>query len=207
MKDIILTEDYYRNKSTIELSKDLLGKILVHESKVGVVSGRIVETEAYLSDDPAAHSYIGKTERNKSVFDEAGTSYVYFIYGNYNCFNVAAREKDIGEAVLVRALEPIEGIDLMKKNIAKFNKNRKHIKYSELPLEKICNGPGKLCLALDIDRSLDGHKLWNRPLFLLDDGFNVSEKNIVTTTRIGIKKAAEELLRFYIKDSKFVSRK
>lgn len=203
----ILNKNFYINRDTIKLSKELIGKILVRESIEGITAGRIVETESYLNNDPAAHTFIGKTARNKSAFEESGTSYVYFIYGNYYCFNVGANEKDIGEAVLIRALEPLEGIDLMKSRILKFNSFRKHIKYQDIPIAKLCNGPGKLCLALGIDKDLDGHKLWNKPFYIADDDFKVKSKDIVTTTRIGITKAAEKPYRFYLKDSFFISRK
>lgn len=203
----IIDKNFYSNKNTIKLSKELLGKILVKESIEGLTSGRIVETESYLYNDPAAHTFIGKTPRNKSAFEEAGTSYVYFIYGNYYCFNVGANKKNTGEAVLIRALEPVDGIDLMKSRILKFNSLRKHIKYKDIPITKLCNGPGKLCLALDIDKNLDGHKLWNKPFYIADDGYKVRDNDIITTTRIGITKAAEMPYRFYLKDSPFISKK
>lgn len=202
-----LNKEFYKNINVLELAKSLLGKLLINETQDGLSIGRVVETEAYLNNDPAAHSYVGKTERNKSVFEEGGTSYVYFIYGNYYCFNVVADPKDIGEAVLIRALEPIQGIDLMKNRLMEFKSTRKHIKYSEIDNYSICNGPGKLCIAMGINKSYDGHKLWNKPLYLAEDKGYSKLQEIYTTTRVGITKAADKPYRFYIKNSKYISRK
>lgn len=202
-----INKEFYKDLDVLALSKILLGKLLVHNSSDGLSLGRIVETEAYLDLDPAAHSYVGKTNRNKSLFEGGGISYVYFIYGNYYCFNVVADPKDKGEAVLIRALEPIQGLDLMKSRIMKFNEARKHIKYKELNEFNLCNGPGKLCLAMGIDKSLDGVKLWNNNLYIANDNYSFRENEIHTTTRIGITKAADRPYRFYIKGSKFISRK
>ncbi len=207
MKFKKLNKNFYFKKDTLELSKDLLGKIIVNEVNGSLLSGRIVETEAYLSNDPAAHSFIGKTKRNKSVFEEPGTSYVYFIYGNYYCFNISSNENKIGEAVLIRASEPLIGIEKMKANISRFNLRRKNIKDKEIKDNKICNGPGKLCLALGINKSHDGLKLWDSKLYIAEDGYEVNENDIVSTKRIGIKKAIDKPLRFYIKGNNFISRK
>ncbi len=118
----ILNKNYYKKYSTSKLAKNLLGKIIYHQTKEGLVSGKIVETEAYLYNDSAAHTFIGMTNRNKSAFEEAGTSYVYFIYGSYYCFNVASNIQGIGEAVLIRALEPIDGINIMKERLIQRHK-------------------------------------------------------------------------------------
>ena len=185
----ILSESFF-NKSTLKTAKDLLGKYLVHQNLVG----KIVETEAYLKNDPASHSFKGKTERNKSVFGRLGTAYVYFTYGMHHCFNVVTN-KGFGEAILIRALEPISGIKIMQKN-RKLN-----------DVKNLCNGPAKLTLALGINRTNDGVNLLdkNSSLRLMQDKKEKFE--IFATNRIGISQAKEKLYRFYVKDSEFVSRK
>jgi DNA-3-methyladenine glycosylase len=184
----IIPKAFYSQYSTIDLAKALLGKYLAHESVYGVKIGKIVETEAYLFDDPASHSFKGLSVRNSAMFEEAGTSYVYLIYGMYYCFNVVSNKKGLGEAVLIRALEPVKGLEGVS-----------------------CSGPGKLCKAMGIDRAFDGHKLWKSPLYLafdtLNDTYMLNDTQIVMKTRVGITKASEEILRFYIKDNKFISRK
>ncbi|MBI5066126.1 DNA-3-methyladenine glycosylase [Candidatus Woesearchaeota archaeon] len=178
------------NKSTIEIARNLLGKYLVHKNLVG----KIVETEAYLKNDPASHAFKGKTERNKSVFGKPGISYVYFTYGMHYCFNVVTN-KGFGEAILIRALEPVEGVEVMKKN-RKTN-----------DLKNLCSGPAKLTIALEITRNEDGADLLSKNSDLkLMQGKKENFK-IVSTQRIGISQAKEKLLRFYIKGSEFVSRK
>lgn len=204
--DKILNKQYYSSLSTLELSKNLLGKILVHKDDEGTTSGMIVETEAYLCDDPACHAYNGKVSlRNKSVFEEAGTSYVYFIYGTYFCFNVAGNRAGIGEAVLIRALEPIEGIELMRERI--MNRKRKLLNIEDIINTKVCNGPGKLCVAMNITKNEDGLRLFDNKSLFITTAKNLEENEIVTTTRIGLTKAAEKPYRFYIKDNPFISKK
>jgi DNA-3-methyladenine glycosylase len=138
-----LPREFYQ-RCTIDVARDLVGRILVHVLPDGRrLSGRIVETEAYLGpEDPAAHSYGGKvTPRTQVMYGEAGRSYIYFIYGMYFCFNVITREVGVPEAVLIRALEPLEGLESMRAR-------RPHLKDFEL-----ANGPGKLCLALELERA------------------------------------------------------
>ncbi len=185
----ILKKSFF-NKPTITVAKNLLGKFLVHKSLVG----KIVETEAYLKDDPASHAFKGKTERNKSVFGRPGISYVYFTYGMHYCFNVVTN-KGFGEAILIRALEPIEGIEIMKKNR----------KTSDV--KNLCSGPAKLTIALGITRKEDSIDLIDKKSSLkLMQGKKESFK-IVATKRIGISQAKEKQYRFYIKDSEWVSKK
>lgn len=186
----ILSRDFYESVSATELAVKLLGKVLVTEIDNQLTSGRIVETEAYLQNDPAAHSYIGETARNKSTFGPAGHAYVYFTYGMHYCFNVVSQLP--GEAILVRGLVPLTGIDVMQR------------RRQQSAIVNLCNGPAKLAQALGIDRRFDGLPLISSPIYLLDDGFQVGE--IVTTTRIGISKGADAKLRYYLKHNKFVSR-
>lgn len=187
---------YFFKNTTIEMAKALLGASLIRKTSQGEITGRIVETEAYLAtNDPACHAARGITERNKPMFGPPGRSYVYLIYGIYHCFNVVTAPKGIPEAVLIRALEPLHGITLMESN-------RRTSK-----TQNLCNGPGKLCEALQIDRRLNNHLLKNPPLRLhLPSKALFDKKDIVCTTRIGIKEGGELPLRFYVKDNPFVSK-
>lgn len=181
-------------KPTVEVAKSLLGSVLVHRTPEGETAGRIVETEAYLFDDPACHGFRGKTPRNAPMFGPPGHAYIYFIYGMYHCFNVVTAPAGIGEAVLIRALEPLRGIDLMQKR-------RPHAK----AIHQLCNGPGKLVLAMGITPHLNGMSLTKSPL-TIQKGEN-SRFTIVSCGRIGIKNGQELPLRFYIEGNAFVSKK
>ena len=173
-------------KDTVGLAQDLLGKVLVYEVGGGKISGRIIETESYLKDDEASHSFCGKTERNAAMFEEAGTVYVYFIYGNHYCLNIVSCGEGIGEAVLIRALEPVSGIDIMKKNRGVENERL------------LCNGPGKLTQAFGIDRDFNGHKIWHKPLYIIEEKKNNETYSVSAVKRIGIRKNSEALLRFVL---------
>jgi DNA-3-methyladenine glycosylase len=161
----------------------------------------IVEAEAYLADDPACHAFKGETARNRSMFGPPGHAYVYFIYGNHWCVNVVCRPKSHGEAILIRAIEPRFGDDWMR--------TRRPVSAAH----ELTNGPGKLCAALCIDRSLDGVDLCEAksPLFIARNPnrsvFVRQRAPLMTTGRIGISKAAEQPLRFYLAGSPFVSRR
>jgi DNA-3-methyladenine glycosylase len=185
-----LPRDFYE-RNTVEVAKDLLGCYIVHYTEYGIVAGMIVETEAYLQNDPACHASRGMTTRNRVMFGPPGHAYVYFIYGMYYCFNAVTNSCGIGEAVLIRALEPVCGISFMQKQR---NKQK---------LIDLCSGPAKLVQAMGISKAHNGTDLTLPPLCIYPKHHSV---NIVTTTRIGIKKGAELPLRFYIKDNKFVSK-
>lgn len=194
-----LDRDFY-SKDAITVSKELLGKIIVKKQKNGdIFSGRIAEVEAYMGAiDKASHSYNNrKTKRTEVMYKEGGYSYVFLIYGMYDCFNVTVSDEGNPEAVLIRGVEPLENKDEMFK-IRKVKKEK-----------DISNGPGKLTKALGITKEDNGKDLVNdETIWLEDDGFKVKE--IVETTRIGIDYAEEDALkpwRFYIKDSIFVSKK
>jgi DNA-3-methyladenine glycosylase len=190
-----VTPDFFIG-TTEEIAKKLLGKILVRNIKGKILSGKIVETEAYLDEnDLASHSAVGITERNKVMFGEAGLAYVYFTYGMHYCFNVVTGEEGKGSAVLIRALEPIEGIELMKKLRQKDD------------LHILTNGPAKLCQALKIDKKLNGIDLKTSSEIYIAEP-SVNEKfEVVVSKRIGIEKSKDLPLRFYIKENKFVSKK
>ena len=187
---------FNNNKSTLDIAKALLGKYLAHETKEGTTIGKIVETEAYLSNDPASHSSKGKTKRNEAMFGPPGKAYVYFTYGMYNCFNVVTAKQGIGEAVLIRALEPIEGISLMKRRRKKEN------------LRDLCNGPAKLVMAMGISKAHNNNDLIEGKLKLLQTNMinKINKKDIIQTSRIGISKGRDLKYRFYIKDNSFVSK-
>jgi len=177
---------------TQELAVALLGCVLVRESDDGMTAGRIVETEAYLPGDPACHAYSGKSPRNATLFGPPHRAYVYQIYGTSFCFNLSSEPDGEGAGVLVRALEPIEGLALMRE--------RRGVQTER----DLCRGPGRLCRALEIDRSLDGVDLFADPrLWLADaDGATVRVRR---SRRIGLTRAAERRLRFYAAGSPFLS--
>jgi DNA-3-methyladenine glycosylase len=187
-----LPREFYL-QPTIETAKALLGKVLIHRHERGVISGRIVETEAYMCDDPACHSSRGMTARNETMFGEPGRAYVYFIYGMYHCFNAVTAPVGVGEAVLVRALEPLDGVELMEEN------------RGTRVLANLTSGPGKLCQALGVDRRHDGMDLTGSELVIVNDGARIAD--IVESPRVGITQAADKLWRFYIRGNEFVSRK
>jgi len=175
----------------------LLGKLLVRNLSDGACVARIVETEAYLANDAACHAAMGPTRRNRVMFGSPGHAYVYFIYGVYYCVNAVCQPKGVGEAVLIRGIEPVAGVELMRKRRAVSHEHA------------LCNGPGKLCDALAIDRALDGCDLCaeSGPLFIAQDPAAplVSRERIGISRRIGITKAATLPLRFYIKGNPWVS--
>ncbi|MCF8011380.1 MAG: DNA-3-methyladenine glycosylase [Clostridiales bacterium] len=183
----------FYNRDTVIVAKDLLGCLLVYCSPRGFEAGKIVETEAYIQGDPACHANRGMTKRNKPMFGPAGCAYIYFIYGMYFCFNVVTAEEGVGEAVLLRALEPLEGIPEMCK---RRNKNK---------LKDLCSGPAKLVQAMGISKEYNGKFLTGNTLFIAPRTENIN--GITSTTRIGIKTGADLPLRFYITNSKYISKK
>jgi DNA-3-methyladenine glycosylase len=194
------------------VARQVLGKILARREGDGsLVAGRIVEAEAYLgADDAAAHSAAGKTERTAVLFGPPGHAYVYFTYGMHYCMNISCEPHGLAGCVLLRALEPIEGIEEMVRNrklqIPCSARNENLL--NERTLKLLCAGPARLCQALGIDRPRDnGKDLLSRDsdLVLLEDGYRV--KRVVATTRIGITKSADQPLRFYIEGSPYISRK
>lgn len=195
-----LTKSFF-NRPTALVAQELLGKVLVYKDKDTVISGIIVETEAYIGpQDLASHASRGKTPRNAIMFDEAGYWYVYLIYGFYNCLNIVTEGKDYPSAVLIRAVEPLEGISLMQIN-------RKTEK-----LENLTSGPGKLCQAFGIDKKLNCLSCLNRDsnLFIADLKIKIPKNKIKKAKRVGVDysgKWKDRLLRFYLKDNPFVSKK
>lgn len=184
-----------------DVCRDLLGKVLVRNQSNQLISGRIVEVEAYLSNDPAAHSAVGRTARNDVLFGPPGRAYVYFIYGNHWCFNVSCLPDGIAGGVLFRALEPLQGVEQMARA-------RGITLNGERDLRLLTSGPGRLAEAFGITRQRDNNKELFSPdsdLWIGDDGSD--PPCIATTVRIGITKAAEMPLRYVILGNKFVSGK
>jgi DNA-3-methyladenine glycosylase len=177
---------------TAELARFLLGKLIVRTRPEGAAGGRIVETEAYVIGDPAGHAYRGVTGRNRSLFLERGHAYVYLAYGVSFMLNVSSETPGLGAGVLIRAIEPMFGVTIMERN-----RGVKRV-------WDLARGPGRLCEALMIDRRLDGIDLCQAgPLWLGSDGHASDE--VGRSRRIGITRAAERPLRFYVPGNRFVS--
>ncbi len=188
-------------RDVLIVAQNLLGKILVKNTDDQIYAGKIVEVEAYDGTiDEAAHTFIGKTKRNEIMFGEGGYFYVYFTYGAHFCCNVVTGAKDIGTAVLLRAVEPLLGIEEMAMNRYGHNLLNEKEKFN------LTSGPGKLCKAFDIDRRYNTIDLTGNEIFILNQK-KISPDKIVTTKRIGIKKSVDLPWRFYIKDNPYVSRK
>jgi DNA-3-methyladenine glycosylase len=187
-----LPREFYDRDPAL-VARDLLGKLLVRRSPEGTCAGRIVETEAYLSaNDPACHANRGQTLRNAAMFGPPGHAYVYMIHAKW-CFNTVTEAEHCGSAVLIRALEPLAGIELMQ------------LRRGTDKLLDLARGPARLCQALDITRQLDGWDLTRRKsLWIADDGSQPAEK-IVATPRIGISQAVDLPLRFCYAGNRFVS--
>lgn len=177
---------------TQALARFLLGKLIIRCLPEGEISGRVVETEAYLVGDAASHAFRGMTVRNQSMFLERGHAYIYLAYGTSFMLNVSSQEAGVGEAVLIRALQPVKGLALMG-----HHRGTTH-------LRDLARGPGRLAQALRIDRSLDGADLCSSAdIWLGADGFVAGD--IGASVRIGITRDADRLLRFYLRDSPFIS--
>ncbi len=161
---------------------DLLGCVLTHDSPEGLVSGLIVETEAYRPEDPACHAYNGPTMRNRTIFGQPGQAYVYLSYGIHHLLNVVCEEEGVGSAVLIRALQPVEGEELMEQRRGKG--------------KGLCDGPGKLTQALGVDLAYDGHYLSGGNLTL--SWGESPEGEIISTTRIGISRGVDLPWRYLV---------
>jgi len=194
-----LPREFYTRADVLAVARDLLGKKLVVPTRSGArVAGLIVETEAYRGpEDRASHAFGGRrTQRTETMYGTGGTAYVYFIYGMYNQFNVVTNVADTPHAVLVRALEPVEGLDVIRR------RRRGRSEY------EMTSGPGRLCIAMGIDRGLDkadllGDRVW------IEEGVSISPRQIARGPRIGIdyaEKWVSKPWRFWIKDNPFVSR-
>ncbi|MGH9931142.1 MAG: DNA-3-methyladenine glycosylase [Pyrinomonadaceae bacterium] len=195
-----LPREFYMRPNVLHVARELLGKLLVVPTRNGKrVSGRIVEVEAYRGpEDRAAHSYGGRrTKRTEPMYGIGGTAYVFFVYGMYNQFNVVTNDAEKPHAILIRAVEPVEGIELMRK------------RRGSHPDQNLTNGPGKLSIALGIDRRLDGADLLGNRVWL-EEGERIARSRILSGPRIGIDYALEWIdkpWRFWIRGNPYVSRR
>lgn len=194
-----LDYSFYKRADVVKIARDLLGKILITNFKGQMVSGRIVETEAYNGvTDRASHAYGGRrTQRTEVMYAEAGTAYVYLIYGIHHLFNVVTNEKDIPHAILIRALEPLEGIPLMLQRTGK-----------KKPDFSLTKGPGNTSKALGLFTLHTGASLLGEEIFIADDGYRLRKSEIGSSPRIGVDYAEEDSklpYRFFVKGNRYVS--
>ena len=194
-----LPAEFYERADVVKIAKDLLGKILVTKFDGILTSGRIVETEAYIGHtDRASHAYNGKrTARNEHMYAAPGIAYVYICYGMHHLFNVVTNKKDIPDAVLIRAVEPLEGIDTMLKRTGKIKLDA-----------TLTKGPGNVGKALGISKIHSGMNLRGNEIFIADDAARFAVKEIGASKRIGVESAKEAAFfeyRFFVKGNKFVS--
>jgi len=190
----ILPLSFYARDTEL-VARDLLGTVLECSTPQGTASGIIVETEAYVGEhDAACHAAAGRTARTAALYGPPGVAYIYFIYGMYWCVNAVTRAKGEPSAVLIRALEPLQGIPLMRARRPSARTDR-----------DLTNGPGKLCLALGIDGTLHRHRLQRRPL-VIRSYRTYFDADVVRTPRIGIAKAADWPLRWIVRDNPYVSK-
>jgi DNA-3-methyladenine glycosylase len=199
MKKIPLS--FYKRKDVVLIAKELIGKIIITHFDGKLTSARIVETEAYVGHiDEASHAFGGKrTARNEHMYAAAGTAYVYICYGLHHMMNIVTNDKNIPDAVLIRAVEPIDGIETMAKRTGK-NTNDK----------TITRGPGNVGKALGIFKHHSGNYLLGNEIYLADDNSKIPEENIGISARIGVESAGKDALlpyRFYLKGNKYVSGK
>ena len=180
-------------RTTSVVASDLLGKVLVRRSRGRTLAGRIVETEAYTSDDRASHAFRGRTDRNRALFGKVGLAYIYQTHGLNFCLNIVAKKGKPAGGVLIRALEPLEGIDLMRRSRKRSG------------LRRMASGPGNLSRAMRIDLRLYGADLTQEgPLFITDDG--AASPKVRRTVRIGVTAARDKRWRFVVEGSPFITR-
>jgi DNA-3-methyladenine glycosylase len=190
----IVPANFYARDTEV-VSRDMLGMLLQCTSPEGTTSGIIVETEAYVGEhDAACHAAAGLTARTAPLYERAGIAYVYFIYGMYWCFNAVTRAEGSPSAVLVRAVQPVEGIDIMRKRRPRARRDR-----------DLTNGPGKLCLALGIDGSMNRQSL-QRGSIVIRDYTSYADSAVAITPRIGIRHAADWPLRWIVSGNEYVSK-
>lgn len=187
----MLPGSFFEDKKVEELANALLGCELVHRTKEGTTAGIIVETESYHETDEASHSYNGQSKRTAVMFGPPGHAYIYFTYGMHYCFNVVAEGEGVGAGVLIRALEPTKGMEIMKK------------RRRQDDLHNLCNGPAKLVQAMGITKADYGKPLYKGNLYIA--GSKIKDFKIVFGPRVGISKAQEKPWRFWVENNPFVS--
>ena len=188
-----LPRDFYARRSTT-VAPDLLGRVLVRSADGVRLAARIVETEAYEPHDPASHAFRGRTDRNAVMFGPPGHLYVYFTYGMHHCMNAVTGPVGEGMAVLLRAAEPIDGVDVMRARRGRWS------------VRELCSGPAKLCQAFRVDRSFDGVDLVQGPDLWIAEGTPVPPSRVVAGPRVGIRVGTGYAWRFSVADDPFVSR-
>jgi DNA-3-methyladenine glycosylase len=192
-----LSEDFYIRRNVVTIARQLLGKVLVSNVNRRITSGIIVETEAYSEKERGCHAFRGMTKRNEVMFENGGRAYVYLCYGVHEMFNVVTNRVAKADAILIRALEPLRGIETM---LERMNANSE---------ERITSGPGKLTKAMGINRKLNGESLRKNIIWIEDQGIKIKAPDIVSSKRIGIDYAGEDALlpwRFTIKENKWISK-
>ncbi len=194
LKGQVLQREFF-DRPTAMVACDLLGKVLVHETRRGTISGKIVETEAYLGEkDPACHAYVGVTERTKIFYErQPGMVYVFSSFGVHHCMNVLTGGDHPSGCVLLRAIEPLSGLRIMRKN----RQTTSHI--------ELTNGPGKLTGAFGISKSCNRHLITDPPLVIVDCGFDTPVPSV--SVRVGISKASHYPFRYFVADNQYVSRR
>ncbi|MEO7216681.1 MAG: DNA-3-methyladenine glycosylase [Gemmatimonadaceae bacterium] len=196
MKRAAIIPPSFYARDTELVARDMLGMLLQCTTPAGTTSGIIVETEAYVGEhDAACHAAAGLTTRTAPLYERPGIAYVYFIYGMYWCFNAVTREAGLPSAVLVRAVEPVEGIDLMRQRRPRAHRDR-----------DLTNGPGKLCLALGIDGTMNRQSL-QRGSLVIREHTTYADSDVEVTPRIGIRHAADWPLRWLVRDNDYVSKR
>jgi len=195
-----LPPQFYLRNDVVQIAKELLGKVLVTAFNGQLTSGRIIETEAYEGEvDKASHAFKGKTSRTGVIYERGGAAYVYLCYGIHQMFNIVTNAKGTPHAILIRGVEPIEGIDIMLQRTGKKEGD-----------ESITKGPGNVGKAFGFHTSQCGLSLQSNELYIMDDGFKIDEKSMGVSPRIGVAYAGEHALwdyRFFIKGNKYVSGK
>ncbi|MCX6121763.1 MAG: DNA-3-methyladenine glycosylase [Ignavibacteriales bacterium] len=203
-------------RPTLQVARDLLGKYIVRKIGSKLLIGKIVEVEAYCKGDPASHAFRGRTKRNDVMFWEGGHLYVYFTYGMHFCSNVVTGNEGIGEAVLIRAVEPIAGIEVMTENRKKhlssgvvepLSEKKKKLRRDSIPdtLRNLTNGPAKFCQAFSIARKKNGLDLLDSEIIIID-AKTIPSSSIARTARIGIRSGLEKKWRFFVKRNPWVSK-
>ena len=186
----------YFQRPTVRIARDILGGYLVRKLNGETLIGRIVEAEAYLHDDPACHAFKGMTERTRVMFGQAGLGYIYFTYGMHHCFNIVTNEEGVGEAVLIRALEPVQGMEAMYAL-----RGEKAKRDTDL-----LSGPGKICQAFSLTRTESGVDLIESDTIFLEQGGLKKSEAVGITSRVGLTLAMDKPWRFFIKDNPYVSK-
>jgi DNA-3-methyladenine glycosylase len=192
-----LAQSFYQRQNVVQIARELIGKVLVTSVNGLLTSGMIVETEAYSNKERGCHAYRGITNRNKTMFEPGGVAYVYLCYGIHQMMNVVTNKEEKAEAVLIRALEPLEGLDLMLHRMAAKTEKR------------ITSGPGKLTKALGIDRNQDGQSLGGSEIWIENRNIKIGKRKIEASPRIGIDYAGEDAKlpwRFTLSGSEWVSK-